>query len=406
MMQAVCEAIPTPQSFAPGIIGFLDCQAQNIGLNGYAALAAPGSTASILLTGLLTIFVAIIGYRLMLGYVPDVQDGVLMFVKIGLVLMLATSWPAFQTLIYDVTLRAPAELVADVGGSAGLPGARGGLVARLDMTDRAMQRLAILGVGAPPPNDAPPSTYAAIAPPPTAGFNDFALGYARIGFLVSSVTAFAIVRLLAGILLAVTPLFVGFLLFDGTRGLFEGWAKALIGTTFAAFAAALVLAVELAFLEPWLAELLTRRRSYADILGAPAELLAATLIFGLTLTAVLIVSLRLAATLRMPRWAKIVAERRASISHADRTSSSSLFQSQTDREIRSRAAAIAGAVMVSERRETEQVRRLAQVGSMTRTERTLRDTGAEQLARVEERQLRRRTGTRASSLAAARDRRS
>src|SRR3546814_2228983 len=66
-----------------------------------------------------------------------------------------------------------------------------------------------------------------VAPPPFLGFDSFALGFARVIFLVSTIASFAIVRIAAALLLALAPLFVAFLLFDGTRGLFEGWAKAL-----------------------------------------------------------------------------------------------------------------------------------------------------------------------------------
>src|SRR3546814_2571797 len=89
---------------------------------GCRALAAPGSTASILLTVLITLLIAFIGYRMLLGQTPTIREGVLTFVKIGLVLTLATSWPAYQALVYDIILRAPAELASTIGGAAGLPG--------------------------------------------------------------------------------------------------------------------------------------------------------------------------------------------------------------------------------------------------------------------------------------------
>src|SRR3546814_12144923 len=87
---AVCDSIPSPESFAPSVLRFLDCQAQLIGAEGYRALAAPGSTASVLLTGMITLLIAFFGYRMLLGHTPTVREGVLTFVKIGLVLVLAT----------------------------------------------------------------------------------------------------------------------------------------------------------------------------------------------------------------------------------------------------------------------------------------------------------------------------
>src|SRR3546814_8627263 len=65
-----------------------------------------------------------------------------------------------------------------------------------------------------------------------------------------SIASFAIVRIAAALLLALAPLFVAFLLFDGTRRLFEGWAKALIATALGSLAIAVAVGIELAFVEP------------------------------------------------------------------------------------------------------------------------------------------------------------
>src|SRR3546814_11524673 len=74
------------------------------------------------------------------------------------------------------------------------------------------------------------------------------LGFARVIFLVSTIASFAIVRIAAALLLALAPLFVAFLLFDGTRGLFEGWAKALIATALGRLSLAVAVGIELALL--------------------------------------------------------------------------------------------------------------------------------------------------------------
>src|SRR3546814_20458735 len=87
---------------------------------------------------------------MLLGQTPTIREGVLTFVKIGLVLTLATSWPASQALVYDIILRAPAELASTIGGAAGLPGSCGGLLSPSDAFDQAPKALAIRGVGAPP----------------------------------------------------------------------------------------------------------------------------------------------------------------------------------------------------------------------------------------------------------------
>jgi type IV secretion system protein VirB6 len=293
---APCHVIPSVERFAPGIIGYLDCQAQTLGAQGYQALAAPGSTVSLLLTAMLTLFVAFFGYRMLFGQLPTVREGVLAFVKIGIVLALATNWPAYQRLIYDVVLHEPAELVAEVGGAAGLPGSGGGLVGRLDAVDRALAMLSVYGVGQPTAQlDARRA-----APPMFMGFDRFALGASRVVFLTSTIGAFALLRIGAGLLLALGPLFIAFLLFEGTRGLFEGWVRALLGLTLGAFATAIALGIELALLEPWLIDLLARRASDTAIMGVPAELLAISFIFAGVLGAMLIIVGRTAWSWRLP----------------------------------------------------------------------------------------------------------
>jgi len=68
---AACQPLTYESGFVSGVLNFTDCQAQNIGAGGYQALAAPGSTLSIVLTGLLTIFVALYGYRMLFGQTPN-----------------------------------------------------------------------------------------------------------------------------------------------------------------------------------------------------------------------------------------------------------------------------------------------------------------------------------------------
>lgn len=350
-MATICDNIPSAESFAPSAIRFLDCQAQLLGAEGYRALAAPGSAASILLTGMVTLLIAFIGYRMLLGHTPTVREGVLTFVRIGLVLVLATSWPAYQTLVYNIILHAPAELASAIGSPTNLPGSGGGLVGRIDAVDQALKVLAIEGVGPVPLGPDGRPLMPSVPPPPFLGFDSFALGFARVIFLVSTIASFAVVRIAAALLLALAPLFAAFLLFDGTRGLFEGWLKALLGTAFGSLAIAVTLGVELAFVEPWLATLLARRAGDLDIVGVPAQLLAATTIFAIALLAVMWLTARIAMSLRIPAWAQALPGNWSNDApHA--AASGQVATAHPPIESRSRAAAIADAVALNQRRET------------------------------------------------------
>jgi type IV secretion system protein VirB6 len=342
------------------MLDFVDCQAQAIGAGGYQALAAPGSTLSLVLTGLLTLFVAFFGYRLLFGHAPSVRDGVVALVKIGIVLALATSWAAYRTLIYDVALRGPAELAADIGRPAGLPGAGGGLGDRLSVADRAFELLAIEGTGRLiAPSAAPGSPGSQTAPTPGAapemfpGFDSWALGWARIAFLAGALGAIALVRLTAGLLLALGPFFIAFLLFESTRGLFEGWLRVLAGAALGAIGTAIVLGVELALLEPWLVDLLRLRYAGQPIPSAPVELFVTALLFGLVLLGVLYGSARVAFGFALPpAWRSAPSQLTAALRGEQlRVAGAGRDEIATIATSRSRATVVADSVAARQRRE-------------------------------------------------------
>ncbi|QNA83303.1 type IV secretion system protein [Sphingomonas sp. So64.6b] len=366
-----CPSIYSGDAFLAGVLNYVDCQAQAIGQGGYQALATPGSGVSLMLGGVLTLFIALFGYRMILGQTPDARDGVAAVVKIGLVLVLATSWPAFRTLAYNVAMHGPAQLAANIGQPAGLPGSGGGLISRLQGVDNNIAALIAIGTGKPDDADVIAGPTQTLTPQQQqqeqqrlqrglqrprwdpAKDND-RLGQARTLYLTGAIAGFASVRLVAGLLLALGPLFALFLLFDATRGLFEGWVRGLVGATLGALSTAIILGVELALIEPWLANVLTQR--YADIAtpAAPVELLVMTLVFALTLIATLIAVAKVAHGFRIPdTWRLSPARLADALSGQDRRQAllPAPSRSAVADEPRSRAIAIADAVAASQRRD-------------------------------------------------------
>ncbi len=119
------------------------------------------------------------------------------------------------------------------------------------------------------------------------------LANGRIGFLAGALGALGIVRLGAGLLLALAPLMAGLLLFAGTRDLFFGWLRALGAFALGAIAVPVVLAVELAILEPWLRDALIQREAQVLVPSMPTELVVITLSFALVSFGLLAVIARL-----------------------------------------------------------------------------------------------------------------
>lgn len=261
-----CPAVLTGQSFLGSALAHIDCQAQTIGAYGFGALAAPGSMVTVALTSLLTVFVALYGIRLMLGYPMAGRDVVVDVLKVGIVLTLATSWPAWRILGYDLVISGPEQLAHVVGLAAQLPGGGGDLTSHLQRVDEGLAALNTYGSG-----------RLGIAQG-----DWFQLGMARSVWLVGTLGPLALVRLSAGILLALAPLMTGLLLFGITRGLFAGWARGLVMVYLASLSLNLILGAELALIEPWLGDVLTQRAADQQTLEAPIEILVVTLAFTLT----------------------------------------------------------------------------------------------------------------------------
>lgn len=275
-----CPAIITGDSFLLRVLAHIDCQAQVIGSYGYLALGQPGSSAAQLMTSLLTLFIALFGIRLLFGPPPGARDLVFDVLKIGIVLTLAFSWPAFRTVIYDVTLKGPAEIATVISGASGNERPGEGLAQRLQRADNAIVRITEVGagrnLGALIDKDAPGGTFegSAIA-------DDTAFGSARLLFLASTIGTLALLRIAAGLLLALTPLVAGLWFFPWTRGLVSGWIKGLVLTMIGSVGTAIVLSVELAIIEPWLSDALEVRSLGYAIPAAPTELFAIMLAFSI-----------------------------------------------------------------------------------------------------------------------------
>lgn len=284
-----CAAPPTGSGFLSATLANLDCQAQTIGEAGYQALASPGSPLSLAITALLAIFVAVIGLRFLAGKPLAVDEWLSAALKVGFVLALTASWPAYRTAVYDVVLKGPAEIAGSIGRASALPGSEGGLGARLSGVDTGIMALVEAGSGRLDISSRRPE--GTTAPPLT---DETALGWGKTLFVSSIIGCFGLLRLAGGLFLALAPLFAGFLLFEATRFLFLGWLRALIAVALGSVGIAIVLGVELAIIEPWLTQVLAMRATRIATLAAPFELLALTLAFALAMLGVLALSVCIA----------------------------------------------------------------------------------------------------------------
>ena len=274
-----CPAVTTGGEFLAETLAHLDCQAQTIGSFGFQSLAAPGSPASLALTGLLTLFIAVFAIRMLPGDNVEPRDAVNGILKIGIVLTLAVSWPAFRILAYDTVLLGPAEVASSLTPST-LPDTGSGFTQRLQSIDSGIASLTLAGTGRQTGSlkleQRGDSAFRSIAME-----DETALGWARTIYLGSVIGSLAILRIAGGLLLGLAPLVAGLLLFDFARGLFAGWVRGLVLVALGSLGLTVLLAVEVAVLEPWLADALQRRSLGYATPSAPTELLAITFAFAI-----------------------------------------------------------------------------------------------------------------------------
>lgn len=355
MSTLLCPAPLTGQGFLGTVLAHLDCQAQTIGATGYQALAGPDSPVAILLTVFLTLAIAVFAIRMLMGQLPSVGDALGLALKIGIVLTLATSWAAYRTVIYDTVLKGPAEISANLGGAAGLPGGGGGLVARLQAVDDAVVAFGNVGAGR---FETSGNLDASGRPIARVLINDeLALGLARTSFDAGIIGTMGLVRLLGGVALALAPLFAGLLLFERARGVFYGWLRTLAAVALGSVVIVIILEVELAIIEPWLVDVLSLRAAHAGTPQAPLELLALTFSFALILVAGLVAATKLCFSSDISQVVRrqfgYKTNNGATMTESGQSEVQQTFSGQADNtEVPRRALAVATALSESDQRGT------------------------------------------------------
>jgi type IV secretion system protein VirB6 len=240
------------------VLATVDCQTRDFARLGYSSLTAAHSPFQLALTAILTIYVTILGYRLMFGGDLRLSDSPGIALKIGAVLALVTNWGVFQTLIFDLASQAPVEIAAVISApvqnrSDLAKDPVDGLQAAYDQLTAAAGSLAKSATPGESSNAATPSVGESDAS--GAANAGEALNAAANAVFLSSAGLVSIATVAIGVLTAAGPLFVALFLFLETRGLFAGWVRALGTAAFALLSTWTLAVLMLDALEPWLAQL-------------------------------------------------------------------------------------------------------------------------------------------------------
>ena len=277
------------------MIAAVDCSTRDFAHRGYVALTG-GEAFQSGLTLALTIYVALVGYRLLFAPEgPRLTDAPRMTLKIGAVLALVTSWNLFETLAFDLVAKAPAEIASVISPGAGRP-SRQDPVGRLQVAyDQLVESASALTAEAqetgrslalPSAPTATPQTVAQQVDSARAAVIERdqdaaqALKRAADAVLTLDAGALALGMVVIGVLGAIGPIFIVLLLFDETRGFFEGWVRALAAAGLASMSAWALALLMTTVLEPWLVTL-ARQRELKALDSAPA-MTAASIVFVFT----------------------------------------------------------------------------------------------------------------------------
>lgn len=199
----------------------VDCLANETAAAAFGRLFGSGGALLPALTILLTLFIAFFAFGLLTGRSRlSISALTPRMMTLGVVLTLATSWIAWQGLVWNLAVGAPDQIAGILLGAEG--SATQLFADRIDMVFAAVAEAAELNGGGGAAQAAG-AAQGSFSPASLMWLGALLLLLGTVGILVTA-------RIALAVLMAVGPIFVVFALFSGTRGLTAGWLRGLVLT--------------------------------------------------------------------------------------------------------------------------------------------------------------------------------
>jgi len=237
MSPGACALSSSDSGVIRELLSATRCNVGAFSESGYHALTGPHSIFPIAVTALLTIYVAVLGYRLLMGLgAPQLSEIPLIGLKIGTVLAVTLNWTVFQTLVLDLSARAPTEIAGAIVGPQFAP---------LDRLQSAYDQMR-----------SDQTAFAKLAQSDTSGPNARAaeaaseLSYATNALLAATGGLLAFATIVTGVLAMVGPVFLTLFLFESAGGLFVGWVRAISAAALVPMLCWITTIILLATIEP------------------------------------------------------------------------------------------------------------------------------------------------------------
>ena len=210
MTSATCQQ--AAQEVGNGVAAALrgvDCVAGEASAQAFGKLFAPGGALGTTLTIVLTLYVALFGFLLLTGRTNiGVRSLIPRMMTLGLVLTFATSWVAYQSVVWNLFVATPDYLAGILTGTQG------------SATDVFAQKIDVVFIAIQEASGSS-SDFSAFSPQGMMWLGAMLFMLGTVGLLVTT-------KIALGILVALGPIFVVMALFNGTRGLFTGWLKGVV----------------------------------------------------------------------------------------------------------------------------------------------------------------------------------
>ncbi|WP_067734124.1 type IV secretion system protein [Novosphingobium naphthalenivorans] len=224
-MASACDPLTEVASagVAPALRA-VDCVANEMAASAFGRLFGAGGAMAPVLTIVLTLYIAFFAYSLLTGRTTlGVSALTPRMLRIGVVLTFATSWLAYQNVVWNLALGGPdwiAGLLMGVKGSATTI-----FGDRIDIVFGAISDIATNGSGQGGGDAAKAAAGAGgmITPETIMWMGALLLLLGTVGVLLTA-------RIALAVLLAIGPIFIVLGLFDGTRGLTAGWLRGVAMT--------------------------------------------------------------------------------------------------------------------------------------------------------------------------------
>ena len=222
----------------------VDCMSGEAASFAFSRLFGSDALLGQALTAALTLYIAFYAIGLLTGRTSlSVSSLTPRMMTLGIALTFATSWVAYQSVIWNLLVGAPDQIASLLIGSQGS--------ATSLFADRLDTIFAVVAQAAAATELATATTGMPQASTSLASGPDL-LWLSALMLLLGTVGVLLVARIALAAMLALGPIFIICGLFEGSRGLFEGWLKAAVLFALTPLLAVLIGGATIAMLSPML----------------------------------------------------------------------------------------------------------------------------------------------------------